>query len=159
GLRSARNWGCGDFTDLRAVIDAFAPANVAFVALNPLHAIGNRSPYNTSPYLPESALYRNFLYLDVERVQGFLPADRPAPELESLRATPFVEYERVARVKLAALRVAFARFLGSNNTSALEEYSVGEGQPLEYFALYSALWSEVHACRPDVWLWTQWPEA
>ena len=60
GLRSKRNWGCGDFTDLRAVIDAFAPAGVAFLALNPLHAIANREPYNTSPYLPQCSLYPQF---------------------------------------------------------------------------------------------------
>ena len=68
GLRSSRNWGCGDFTDLEALIDAFAPAGAAFVALNPLHAIANRQPYNTSPYLPQCAFFRNFIYLDVERI-------------------------------------------------------------------------------------------
>ncbi len=72
GLRSARNWGCGDVTDLYAAIDVFARAGAAFVALNPLHAIANRQPYNTSPYLPQSSLYRNFIYLDVEKTPGFL---------------------------------------------------------------------------------------
>ena len=67
GLRSRRNWGCGDFTDLRALIDALAPSGIDFIALNPLHAIPNRQPYNTSPYLPQCSLYRNFIYLDVER--------------------------------------------------------------------------------------------
>src|SRR5262249_2234548 len=99
GLRSARNWGCGDFTDLGNAVEALAPSGAAFIALNPLHAIANREPYNTSPYLPECSLYRNFLYLDVERVPGFDPQDRPAV-LQELRDTEFVDYERVARVKL-----------------------------------------------------------
>ena len=85
GLRSKRNWGCGDFTDLRALIDVLAPAGVDFIALNPLHAIPNREPYNTSPYLPQCSLYRNFIYLDVES-SGADPA-----EIEALRSSEFVE--------------------------------------------------------------------
>jgi 4-alpha-glucanotransferase len=76
GLRSSRNWGCGDFTDLLAAIDSFARAGCAFIALNPLHAIPNRQPYNTSPYLPQCSLYRNFLYLDVGRTGALSPHRR-----------------------------------------------------------------------------------
>jgi hypothetical protein len=84
GVRSGRNWGCGDFTDLRTVIDTLAPSGAAFVALNPLHAIPNRQPYNTSPYLPLCSLYRNYLYLDVERVPGYLQQDAPHPDRKSV---------------------------------------------------------------------------
>ena len=72
GVRSERNWGCGDFTDLRAVIDwAADDLQASFVALNPLHAIHNRRPFNTSPYLPNCVYYQNFLYLDVEAIEDF----------------------------------------------------------------------------------------
>jgi hypothetical protein len=72
GLRSERNWGCGDFTDLESFIDwAADELGVDFIALNPLHAIHNRQPYNTSPYLPNSVFYRNPIYIDVERLDDF----------------------------------------------------------------------------------------
>ena len=159
-VRSARNWGCGDFTDLRAIVDAFAPAGAAFIGLNPLHAIANRQPYNTSPYLPECSLYRNFIYLDVERVAGAAPAasflhDEASREIDALRAGEFVEYERVARLKLAVLTRIFERFPGSKD---FDRYVQAEGQPLEDYALYCALYEEMRARYPEIWLWTQWPE-
>ncbi len=69
GLRSRRNWGCGDFTDLKGLIDwAASDAGFSFIGLNPLHALHNRIPYNQSPYLPLSIFYKNFIYIDVEDV-------------------------------------------------------------------------------------------
>jgi 4-alpha-glucanotransferase len=158
GLRSARNWGCGDFTDLRAAIDALAPAGAAFLALNPLHATANRQPFNISPYLPQCSLFRNYLYLDVERVPGYLPEDAPAAELETLRAAELVEYERVAVVKLRALRSAFARFIASGHVGAFEKFASAEGALLHNFALFCALEEHIHAQNPEIWLWKDWPE-
>ena len=72
GLRSNRNWGCGDFTDLRALTEwARREVGFSFVGLNPLHAFHNRVPYNTSPYLPLSVYYKNLIYVDIERVPEF----------------------------------------------------------------------------------------
>jgi len=155
GLRSARNWGIGDFTDLRDLTTTFAAAGAQFIALNPLHALPNRQPYNTSPYLPECSLYRNFIYLDVERVPGFSASDTDPAEIAALRDTEFVEYERVAATKLRALRAAFARFVP---TAEFEEFIATEGALLHDYAIYCALWTFLHSAYPDVWLWTDWPE-
>jgi 4-alpha-glucanotransferase len=174
GLRSGRNWGCGDFTDLAAVIDQFAKAGAAFIALNPLHAIPNRQPYNTSPYLPQCSFYRNFIYLDVERVGADIGVgsleivelltafDREfdaaslAPEIESLRAAEFVEYERVAQLKSRVLRILFKGFLDAGQTSAFDQYVEAEGDLLHEFAMFCALDEAIHRDHPDIWLWTDW---
>jgi 4-alpha-glucanotransferase len=158
GLRSARNWGCGDFTDLRAVIDAFAPAGAGFIALNPLHAIANRQPYNTSPYLPQSAFFRNFIYLDVERVADGRIDDATRREIEALRATEFVEYERVAALKLEALWRIFERFTAAGGSTKFDAYVEAEGRLLDDYAVFCALDEEMHRRDPNIWVWTDWPQ-
>ena len=134
-----------------------APSGAAFIALNPLHAIPNRQPYNTSPYLPLCSLYRNYLYLDVERVPGYLAEDLPAKEIAPLRAAELVEYEPVAVIKLVALRKAFNRFHASGGTAPFEEFVRAEGRLLDDFAVFCALDAYVHSRNPDVWLWKDWP--
>src|SRR5258708_291587 len=146
GVRSASNWGCGDFRDLHGIIDWVADeVRASFVALNPLHAIHNRGPYNTSPYLPNSVYYRNFLYLDVEgiadltrcpRAQRLLTDAATQREIEALRASEFVEYERVSALKLKFLKRIFAAFLrgdyrcGTTRALQFQEYFEREGEPL-----------------------------
>ncbi len=172
GMRSERNWGCGDFQDLKNAIDWVAEElGASFVALNPLHAIHNRRPFNTSPYLPNCIFYQNFLYLDVEGMEDYQRCRRAqalrnkgdvAHEIEELRATPYVEYERVSALKLRFLKLAFAQFLrerrtGSARARAFQAFCEREGDLLETFATYCALDEEMHRQNPDVWLWTDWP--
>jgi 4-alpha-glucanotransferase len=155
GLRSERNWGCGDFRDLRDLIDWAAPVlGVDFIALNPLHAIHNRRPFNTSPYLPNSIFYRNFLYLDVEGIEGYQPAEDPE-ELERLRQSPTVEYEQIAALKHSALERIF-----KSNPPGREclEWIEREGELLRLYATYCALDEYLHAQNPDLWIWPDWPE-
>jgi len=172
GLRSVRNWGCGDFTDLLAAIDwAADELQAGFLGLNPLHAIHNRRPFNTSPYLPNCSYFQNFIYLDVEAVEDFARSRRAATarstsaceaEISTLRASPYVEYERVAALKLRFLKLAFAQFLrewrrDSSRAREFEAFRVSGGRLLEDFATYCALDEHLHRQNPDLWMWTQWP--
>jgi 4-alpha-glucanotransferase len=173
GLRSARNWGCGDFTDLLTAIDwAVDELQAGFLGLNPLHAIHNRRPFNSSPYLPNCSYFQNFLYLDVEAVEDFArsrramaarSSSRCAAEIEALRAAPYVEYERVASLKLGLLKLAFAQFLrewrrNTPRAREFESFRASGGRLLEDFATYCALDEHLHRHNPDLWMWTQWPE-
>jgi 4-alpha-glucanotransferase len=157
GLRSRRNWGCGDFSDLRELITVMARAGAHFIALNPLHAIANRQPYNISPYLPECARYRNYLYLDVEQVGEVHPDAATAREIEALRASELVEYERVAQLKMRVLRRLFADFAAGGGAHEFDAYVADEGEPLRRFAIFQALDEEMHRRDANVWLWTDWP--
>ena len=173
GVRSATNWGCGDFRDLGAVIDWVSEElGASFVALNPLHAIHNRRPFNTSPYLPNCIFYQNFLYLDVEGMHDFTNCRRARKlresaevnrEIDELRASPYVEYERVSALKLRFLKRIFVQFLrerrrGSSRSAAFDAFCTREGALLESFATYCALDEHLHKQNPDLWLWTEWPQ-
>jgi 4-alpha-glucanotransferase len=172
GVRSERNWGCGDFRDLEGFIDWIADeVGASFVALNPLHAIHNRRPYNTSPYLPNSVFYQNFLYLDVESIPDFSESPRvrrlwAKPEVQrevaALRASESVEYERVHVLKIGFLKLMFAWFLhkhgsGSSRARQFQEYIQREGALLGRFAVYCALDEWMHRRNPGVWVWPEWP--
>jgi len=172
GVRSARNWGCGDFRDLLAFIDWAADSlHVSFVALNPLHAIHNRTPFNTSPYSPNSIFYQNFLYLDIESIEDFARSRRArdlryrtdiCAEIEQLRAAPLVQYERLSALKLRFLKLLFLEFLrewrsGSVRAADFQNFRAREGLLLERFATYCALDEHIHRANPEIWNWPQWP--
>ena len=162
GLRSAHNWGCGDFRDLRALCDWGAQdARVSFIALNPLHAIHNRQPYNASPYLPNSIFFTNTIYLDVEALDDFQRSEEAQNlwrseeiqrEIRELRAAPFVQYERVFALKTRFLKLAFAEFRRSGSGE------IPHSNLLRRFATYCALDEHLHAQNQDLWVWPDWPE-
>ena len=74
GVRSTRNWGMGDFTDLEDLIELASELGADGVGLNPLHALFDDRPGDCSPYSPNSRLFLNALYIDVENIPG-LSAD------------------------------------------------------------------------------------
>ena len=174
GVHSEDTWGCGDFTALDRLTDWVAgQVHGSYLALNPLNSIHNRQPYNTSHYLPNSVFYRNFIYLDIDRIEE-MRHSRPAEilrnreevlaEIKALNESEFVEYERVAALKLRFLKLLFRTFLSREvhrDTPRAHEFVIyveQEGESLDRYALYCALDEWLHRRDPDVWTWPQWPE-
>ncbi|MGE5469527.1 MAG: malto-oligosyltrehalose synthase [Bacteroidota bacterium] len=171
-LRSRRNWGIGDFTDLATLVERMAAAGACIVGLNPLHALFNDG--RCSPYSPSSRLFINALYIDVEAVSDFRDAEAArqlaaTPEfqqrLAQLRAVELVDYPLVAATKLAALRLAYAYFRQQHlaedtaRARAWQEFRQQGGEALERQALFEALQAHFSGGDALVWGWPAWPEA
>jgi 4-alpha-glucanotransferase len=176
GIRSETNWGIGDFSDLVKIIDwAAKDLSVDVVGLNPLHALFNRRPYNSSPYLPSSRLFRNFIYLDVPgiedaadspAVQSLLDSAEVGQKTEKLRYEEYVNYEEVSALKLRVLRQIFAGFMEnhgrlsrrSTRWSDFEAYIASEGEYLDRFATFCALDEHFRGLLHETASWREWPE-
>ncbi|HYR36674.1 MAG TPA: 4-alpha-glucanotransferase, partial [Burkholderiales bacterium] len=144
GVRSKRNWGIGDFGDLRALVELAAARGAAVVGVNPLHATQG------SPYSPSSRLALNFLYLDVEAIPEYAQSAAAQRlvrtrafqrKLEQLRKAPLVDYAGVRVLKLNVLELIFKAAkpkAGKPSTFAVfealrEKYGAGwESWPREY---------------------------
>ncbi|CAA9346764.1 MAG: GH77, partial [uncultured Gemmatimonadaceae bacterium] len=164
-VRSGRNWGAGDATDLRELVRFAAGAGAAFVGVNPLHALRNAGD-EISPYSPVSRLFRNVLYLDVDA----LPELADAPEarrmlaapafrraLARLRAATHVDYAAVMRLKLPALELlhaAFRRRTRGPRRRAYGRYVAAQGEALARFATFLAIEETAGSAGG----WRAWPE-
>lgn len=154
-LRSKRNMGVGDFGDLEILIKWFSAMGGHLIGINPLHAITNKMPFGISPYSPLSRLYKNFIYLDMDRIGA--EKDTSA-DVRKLRRSRLIDYEGVASLKLRILKKSFERFLKEHYERASDLYKDfkgflnEEGRLLELFATYMAL-SE----RFGSFDWQSWP--
>jgi len=170
GLRSRRNWGIGDFTDLARLIEFTAAQGGQCVGVNPLHALFPDDPTRISPYSPSHRSFLNVLYLDVEALPEL--ADCPAARrrlasadfqarLAALRATPCVDYVGVAAAKFELLRLLFAHFraAGGARAEAFSHWRSQQGEALESFARFEALQAHFRAADAAVWGWPAWPTA
>ncbi|MDH4189175.1 MAG: malto-oligosyltrehalose synthase [Betaproteobacteria bacterium] len=175
-LRSERNWGIGDFSDLARLVDHFAARGAALVGLNPLHALFPHNPAHVSPYSPSSRQRLNVLYLDVESIAdlGECGAARErlqAPEFQArlarLRETELVDYPGVAAAKLEVLELLYANFrsrhLDNESRSAraheFRAFQEFAGPALRRHALFESLQAHFHAADSAVWGWPVWPQA
>ena len=109
-VRSARNWGIGDFTDLAGLIELAHHLGADGVGLNPLHALFDDRPGDCSPYSPNSRLFLNALYVDPGKIPEFRLNAATRDALAQTRAGDVVDYVAVAALKWRALRSAFDAF-------------------------------------------------
>jgi 4-alpha-glucanotransferase len=156
GVRSARNWGHGDFTDLMGLIGLAAELGASAVGLNPLHALFDDKPSQASPYFPNSRLFLNPLYIDLDALPEFPGAERVGLEqqIAQLRSTPMVDYGAVAEAKLSALRFTYGNFRtrgARDRREAFENFRHSRGDILTQFASFEVL------RRKFGTPWWEWP--
>jgi 4-alpha-glucanotransferase len=112
-VRSARNWGIGDFTDLGALSELAAAKGAQALGINPLHALFPTNPRHISPYSPSTRLYLNPLYLDVTACLDFAGAPE-AQALEAARAGNLIDHEAVSALKRPVFARLYERFAAAN---------------------------------------------
>lgn len=157
GLRSPRNWGIGDFSDLNRLIELAAEWGADGVGLNPLHALFPERPNECSPYAPNTRLFLNPLYIDVEAMPELPPsfADEHREALQLLRQNALVDYVAIADLKWKALCAAFDRFnieADAGRAAAFEAFREVGGATLWRFGCFEVMRRRFR--RP----WGEWPE-
>lgn len=156
GLRSERNWGIGDFTDLDRLLELAASLGAEGVGLNPLHVLFDDRPTDCSPYSPNSRLFLNPLYIDVEKIAEF-SADMVAGDADTLarlRQAAVVDYIAVAELKWRALRSTFAAFKSrpdAKRSQAFAKFRAAHGATLSRFACFEVLRHKFNCA------WWDWP--
>jgi 4-alpha-glucanotransferase len=157
GVRSARNWGIGDFTDLEGLIELASQLGADGVGLNPLHALFDNHPGDCSPYSPNSRLLLNGLYIDVEKIPEFQSGAlaESAETIARLRRSDIVDYAAAAELKWRGLQSAFATFLAEPDPARWRDFASfrAERAPLlSRFACFEVLRHKFNSP------WWEWPE-
>jgi 4-alpha-glucanotransferase len=163
-LHSARSWGPGDLTDLRALVEWAAGLGGDVVGTLPLLAAFLDAPFEPSPYSPASRLFWNELYLDPTGLPGF---ERSAEarrvvgsagfrrRLDALRSAPLVDYREAAALRRRVLEILARDLFAGRATGereALEAFRRAN-PAVEDYARFRA------ACRRHGAGWSTWPRA
>jgi (1->4)-alpha-D-glucan 1-alpha-D-glucosylmutase len=172
GVRSAHNWGMGDFSDLRAMQEFCAESGAATVLLNPLHALFPDAPEHASPYSPSSRVWFNTLYLDVEAIDDFAECEAAQEKvataefqqrLQNLRDNAQVDYPGVSAAKREILELLYRHFrtrhLDQDTQRARDfrAFQSDHGESLRKLAQFEALQAHFHAQQGSCWGWPDWP--
>jgi (1->4)-alpha-D-glucan 1-alpha-D-glucosylmutase len=173
-LRSKRNWGIGDFSDLKAVVETLAPQGIQILGINPLHTLFSHLPENASPYSPSSRDFLNPIYLDIESIEEFEQSNELQQQIKDktfqirltqLRVSELVDYSAVWALKLATLKALYETFTrsdpirNSSRTTEFRQFKKTGGMALFKLALFEALQTYLHQQDSSMKRWQQWPAA
>lgn len=113
-VRSQRNWGAGDFTDLADLSAWLRGLGGRLVGTLPMLAAYLDAPFEPSPYAPASRQFWNEFYIDVEAVaelehcaaaRELLASPLFRQTIDELRQGELVDYRRLMALKRQALEL------------------------------------------------------
>lgn len=121
-LKSRRNWGVGDFTDLKNITDILADDGGDIIGLNPLNVLEHDYPEQASPYASVSRLFLNPIYIDVTRVPYYEESDKDGQAIWLAKEKEIIDYTTVYNAKINALKNIFARVCAHKGDAYYKEF-------------------------------------
>ncbi len=164
-LRSARNWGIGDFGDIPAFMQWMASSGFQVLQLLPLNEMG---PGESCPYQALSGLASDPIYLALDQWEDvvdsptagkLLAEEEFLRDLAACRQEDRVAFGAVRALKDRVLRAAFADFLArhggpySARGEAFRDFREANAKWLMPFARFRLLKTQ-HQHRA----WSEWPD-
>ncbi|MET4151875.1 4-alpha-glucanotransferase [Bradyrhizobium sp. RT9b] len=156
-VRSDRNWGIGDFTDLADLVRLARQLGADGVGLNPLHVLFDNHPADCSPYSPNSRLFLNPLYIDVEAIPEFAADLVPdaAATAARLREGDRVPYADMAALKWLGLRAAYNSFVTSASEARRNEFDAFRADRAPLLSRFACFEVLRHRFSGPWWEWPQ----
>jgi len=163
-LRSERDFGIGDFSDVALAAEGIGARGGAFLGLSPAHALFTSDRTKISPYSPSSRLFLEPIYIDPTAIDGFgesgaadlLGQPEAQERLARLKGTQLIDYVEVWRIKRSLLDTLWTHFQASSDHSTFEAFRRSGGEALEAHATFEAL-SEFFREQGRWWV-GDWPE-
>ncbi|MCI7552282.1 MAG: 4-alpha-glucanotransferase [Actinomycetaceae bacterium] len=186
-VRSRRSWGIGDLRDLAEMVSLFGERGADFILINPLHAAEPTGHMSPSPYLPVTRRFFNPIYIrpeDIAEVAYLSGPERSLVEwageavIQSSTRNDLIDRDAVWKAKREALEVIYNSGRSQARERAFRAFRRTEGEGLEDFALWCALYEKYDGAIPpelgninapgiakerreladriDFWAWLQW---
>ncbi len=143
-LRSERDWGAGDLSDLENLGRAVTEVGGTTVATLPLLASYLDRPFEPAPYRPVSRLFWNEFYLAVEQIPEWKRCEAARKlwdstalqeRLNALRTAPQVDYREAMALKrqlLEKLSGCFFQGAAAGRMEAFSAYLAAHAEAEEY---------------------------
>lgn len=173
-IRSFRNWGMGDFTDLLTLVKISSQIGANIIGINPLHALYPGIPEHISPYSPSSRQFLNTLYIDVEAIPEFKECINAqsivqSPEFQSqlkyLRSISIIDYDTVHKLKHKVLSAIYEHFHEhhikpqTKRAHEFHNFQKRNKKSLEKQSLFDTLNEHFRQQSSNLWSWPAWPKA
>lgn len=160
GLRSSRNAGLGDYSDLAETSLAIGKLGASFIGINPVHAMGH-SESAFSPYSPSHRGFLNTAHIALDAIPGLESSanaqrivSQADADLTRLRSARHVDYERHKPTHmqlLSALHDTFQSDAPASTHAAVAAFRQERGGELAKFAWFEAM-ADRHGSD-----WRSWP--
>ena len=156
-LKSKKNWGIGDYSDLKSFCEISSRCGAGVIGINPLSALFPDAPQDASPYSSCSRLFFNPIYVDLTVLPEFSEnidcQQKLADEtflnlLTEMRNNPMVQYKDVFELKNTVMREIYQTFKVNNfengqpitqRGQAYIDFCTAKGESLTRFATYQVL--------------------